>query len=67
MMDIKQGWKTSEFWVVIGTIAAQLFGLPVDPMVNLVAGLYAAARSGLKIWGSGVEEYEIEVIEEEEE
>ena len=47
----KDGWKTSEFWMMIFAIAAPEFGLPVEPVVAVGSGLYAAARSAFKIWG----------------
>mgnify|MGYP003151076647 CR=1 FL=1 len=47
----KDGWKTSEFWMMIFAIAAPVFGLPVEPVVAVGSGLYAAARSAFKIWG----------------
>ena len=50
-MVTKDGWKTSEFWMMIFAIAAPIFGLPVEPVVAVGTGLYAAARSAFKIWG----------------
>lgn len=46
---MKSGWKTSEFWMMMISIAAPLFGLPVEPLSAVGAGLYAAARAGLKV------------------
>ena len=50
-MKKKDGWKTSEFWMMLFAIAAPIFGLPVEPVVAVGTGLYAAARSAFKIWG----------------
>ena len=47
----KDGWKTSEFWMMLFAIAAPVFGLPVEPLIAVGTGLYAAARSAFKIWG----------------
>jgi len=46
----KPGWQTSEFWMMLFSVAAPVFGLPVEPMVAVGSGLYAAARSAYKIW-----------------
>ena len=45
---MKAGWKTSEFWAMIIPMIASIFGLPVEPLSAVGAGLYAAARAGLK-------------------
>jgi len=47
----KPGYQTSEFWLMLFSVAAPLFGLPVDAMTAVGAGLYSAARAGYKIWG----------------
>ena len=66
-MDIKSGWKTSEFWVMIVTAFAPLVGLPVEPMAVLAAALYTVARTAMKIFGSpDAEEYEIIEVEDDE-
>jgi hypothetical protein len=46
---MKSGWKTSEFWAMIIPMIASIFGLPVEPLSAVGAGLYAAARAGLKV------------------
>ena len=46
----KDGWKTSEFWMMLFSIAAPIFGLPIEPLTAIGAGLYAAGRSAYKIW-----------------
>jgi hypothetical protein len=51
IMVSKDGWKTSEFWMMIFAVAAPLFGLPVSELSAVGAGLYAAGRSAFKIWG----------------
>ena len=50
-MKKKDGWKTSEFWMMIFAIAAPVFRLPVEPVVAVGTGLYAAARLAFKILG----------------
>lgn len=46
---MKSGWRTSEFWAMIIPMVASIFGLPVEPLSAVGAGLYAAARAGLKV------------------
>ncbi len=46
---MKSGWKTSEFWAMIIPMVASIFGLPIEPLSAVGAGLYAAARAGLKV------------------
>ena len=50
-MVSKDGWKTSELWMMIFAVAAPLFGLPVSELSAVGAGLYAAGRAAFKIWG----------------
>lgn len=47
----KPGWQTSEFWIMMSSVAAPIFGLPVEPLTAVAGALYAAARSAYKIWG----------------
>ena len=49
-MTGKDGWKTSEFWMMIFSVAAPIFGLPVNELSAVGAGLYAAGRSAYKIY-----------------
>jgi hypothetical protein len=47
---MKSGWKTSEFWMMIFSIAAPVLGLPVEPVVAIGSGMYAAARTAYKVY-----------------
>ena len=49
-MVTKDGWKTSEFWMMIFAVMAPIFGLPINELSAVGAGLYAAGRSAYKIW-----------------
>ena len=49
----KEGYKTSEFVLAVGTIAGIVFGMPVPPeiagwMITGVVGVYTIARTWLK-------------------
>jgi hypothetical protein len=47
---MKDGWRTSEFWMMMFSIAAPIFGLPVDALTAVGAGLYSASRAAYKIY-----------------
>jgi len=47
---MKSGWKTSEFWVMLGTVGASLFGMDVNLMTTAVSSAYVVGRSAVKMW-----------------
>ena len=50
MEVVKPGWKTSEFWIIIGTIAASIEAVPDVPgwvrvtVTTVAAAAYAISR-----------------------
>jgi hypothetical protein len=54
---MKDGWKTSEFWVTVGTAAWAAFGhflpAPLQALVvTVVPGVYTIARTVAKVVGT---------------
>ena len=52
-MQPKSGYKTTEFWVTLGVMAAAGFGIPVDPetamvVIGSIGGAYVAIRGWVK-------------------
>lgn len=53
MKEPKAGYKTSEMWIVAGSIAALAFGIPVTPdmaaiVIGVLGSVYTLARGWVK-------------------
>lgn len=53
MKEAKSGYKTSEMWIVAGSIAALAFGIPVTPdmaagVIGVLGTVYTVVRGWVK-------------------